>query len=458
MSFPRYEAYKDSGVEWLGRIPSHWSIQELRYVCTNRPSNVDKKVVEGEQKVLLCNYTDVYYNEVITSEMELMRATATSEQIDRFTLKSGDVIITKDSETADDIAVSAYVPKDMPGVVCGYHLAMLRPHEGVSGKFIKRLFDSVYLRSKVATLANGLTRVGLSSGAISGLELPIPPASEQHAIASFLDRETSKIDALVSEQRRLVELLKEKRQAVISHAVTKGLDPTVPMKPSGIEWLGDVPEHWIIDRLDHLVDTRKGVAFKADDFTDDGVGVVKASDIKELTIRTPTTFLPQEFVNEFPKAVLVSNELVLSTVGSSPEVPNSAVGQLGRVPANLAGSLLNQNTVIFTPHEEMLTNDFLFYLIQTAGYRDHLDLHAHGTANQSSLIVSEMLNIRIPLPSPIEQSRIVECLDRVMSLMDELSEEANRAITLLQERRTALISAAVTGKIDVRGWVPEEPE
>jgi type I restriction enzyme S subunit len=118
----------------------------------------------------------------------------------------------------------------------------------------------------------------------------------------------------------------------------------------------------------------------------------------------------------------------------------------------LGGSLLNQNTVVFSPNEESLTNDFLYYLIQTTGYRDHLDLHAHGTANQASLNVSDMLHIRIPLPTPNEQVEIAEYLERNMSLMDDLSAEAERAIELLQERRTALISAAVTGKIDVRGF------
>lgn len=252
MSFPRYENYKDSGVEWLGDVPEHWDVKRLKQVCEVFPSNVDKKTYENETPVLLCNYTDVYYNENITPHIDFMAATASADQIKKFTLRGGDTIITKDSETADDIAIAAYVPQDMPGVICGYHLSMIRPREATCGAFMKRLFDSIYVKSCCAVYANGLTRVGLGQYALDNLEMPFPPKSEQQTIAAFLDCETAKIDALITEQQRLIELLKEKRQAVISHAITTGLNPDVPMKDSGVEWLGEVPEHWETVRLGAL--------------------------------------------------------------------------------------------------------------------------------------------------------------------------------------------------------------
>jgi type I restriction enzyme S subunit len=246
MSFPRYPAYKDSGVEWLGEVPEHWEVKRLKQVCTVFPSNIDKKSIEGEICIKLCNYTDVYYNDYIGENMDFMEATATAEQIRKFSLTADDTIITKDSETADDIAIAAYVPKDLPGVICGYHLSMVRPNGDISGAFVKRFFDSAYAKSLFAVRANGLTRVGLSQYAIDNVELPLPPREEQSPIATFLDHETAKIDALIAEQQRLIELLQEKRQAVISHAVTKGLNPDAPMKDSGVEWLGEVPEHWSV--------------------------------------------------------------------------------------------------------------------------------------------------------------------------------------------------------------------
>lgn len=239
MSVAGYASYRYSGVEWLGAVPSHWEVRRLKHIADAFPSNVDKKSYDDGTPVRLCNYTDVYYNDIITDDPDFMLATATADQVAKFTLRADDTIITKDSETADDIASAAYVPVDMPGVVCGYHLSMIRPRAGVSGAFIKRYFDSALAKASVHVRANGLTRVGLGQYAVDNLDLPVPPLSEQSAIASFLDRETGKIDALVEAQRRLIELLQEKRQAVISHAITKGLDSTAMMKDSGVEWLGE---------------------------------------------------------------------------------------------------------------------------------------------------------------------------------------------------------------------------
>lgn len=258
MSLPRYSNYRNSGTLWLGDVPAHWHVTRLKYACSVMPSNVDKKSYDDETPIVLCNYTDVYYNDKITNSIEFMPATASEEQISRFTLRGGDTLITKDSETADDIAISAYVPEDMPGVVCGYHLAVIRPKYAQNGLYIKRLFDSHYLKACFAVSANGLTRVGLSQYALDNLVIPLPPPNEQSAISVFLESETRKIDALIAEQEKLLELLVEKRQATISRAVTRGLDPDVPMKDSGVKWLGVVPAHWNVAPLAYRYDVQLG--------------------------------------------------------------------------------------------------------------------------------------------------------------------------------------------------------
>lgn len=233
MSFPRYPEYKDSGVEWLGVVPTHWVTEPLKRHCHVMPSNIDKKSVEGEPLVLLCNYTDVYYHDEITMALDFMKATASRTQIQRFTLRKGDVVFTKDSESADDIAIPAFVPSDLPGVVCGYHLAIARSAHTLHGKFLKWYFDSQPAKAYFCVSANGLTRVGLSQYASDNLSVPVPPFNEQALIAAFLDHETARIDALVAEQQRLIELLKEKRQAVISHAVTGKIDVRGWQPPQG---------------------------------------------------------------------------------------------------------------------------------------------------------------------------------------------------------------------------------
>ena len=215
---------KDSGIEWLGEVPEHWEAKKLKFVASVQPSNVDKKSKENEKEVLLCNYTDVYYNEEITADLSLMKATASDIQIRKFTLKSGDTIITKDSEDPNDIAVPAYVPQDLEGVVCGYHLALLRPGKGTCGWYLKRVMDTQYARSVFATRANGITRYGLGTYAISNFIIPLPPLEEQNQIAAFLDKETTKINTLIEKCETAIELLKERRPALISAAVTGKID------------------------------------------------------------------------------------------------------------------------------------------------------------------------------------------------------------------------------------------
>ena len=214
---------KDSGVELLDQVPEHWEVKKIKYVVNVMASNVDKKTYDGDIPCLLCNYTDVYYNEQIKKDMEFMSATATPEQITKFTLKKDDVIITKDSESPDDIAIAAYVPEDLIGVVCGYHLSIIRAFE-IHGMFVKRLFDSHYLKSKFATLANGLTRYGLGQHSINNVYIPIPPEEEQRRIVDCINRTCKEIDDLINKSKIEINLLTERRSALISESVTGQID------------------------------------------------------------------------------------------------------------------------------------------------------------------------------------------------------------------------------------------
>lgn len=225
---------KDSGEEWIGKVPEHWNLKKLKYICNIFPSNIDKKSCDFETDISLCNYTDVYYNDCITKEIDFMKATANEDQIAKFELKAGDVIITKDSEMANDIAIAAYVLTDLPGVVCGYHLSIVRPCHGNNGLYVKRLFDSHYLKSCVAVLANGLTRVSLSQAALDNLVIPLPPQYEQHAITDYLDLETAKLDGLSERTRQAISLLQERRIALITAAVTGKIDVRKAVKEGAL--------------------------------------------------------------------------------------------------------------------------------------------------------------------------------------------------------------------------------
>ena len=222
---------KDSGIEWLGEIPTHWEVKRLKHVATIRVSNVDKHIVDGQPIARLVNYTDVYYNDLITSNMQFMVSTTDRDKLPKFRVLAGDIIITKDSETPDDIGVPAYVEEAEPDMVCGYHLAILRPVAGLTHeKFIFYATKSSSSAAYWSSMASGLTRYGLKIDAIGSCAAPIPPLPEQRAIADYLDAETARIDALVSKLQRQIALLAERRQAVITAAVTGKLDLTMIAK------------------------------------------------------------------------------------------------------------------------------------------------------------------------------------------------------------------------------------
>ena len=219
----RYPEYKESGVEWVGKIPTHWEVKRLKYVANILPSNVDKHIFQDEVQVRLCNYTDVYYNDYITVDIVLEKGSCKESEFTKFVLRKDNVIITKDSETPDDIGVPTFVKDDLDNVVCGYHLTMIRPFS-CRGEFIFRFIQSDRTRRYFELESNGITRYGLGKPSIENLLLPIPTDSEQCQIANFLDHKTEQIGELISAAHRKIELLKEYRQSLISEAVTGKID------------------------------------------------------------------------------------------------------------------------------------------------------------------------------------------------------------------------------------------
>ena len=437
--YQQYAEYKDFGAEWLPTLPIQWKVERVKRMLSLRRSIVGDEF--DKFQLLSLTLRGVIPRDISNGDGKIPESFNTYQQVHKDDL----VFCLFDmDETPRTVGIA-----EQQGMITGAYNVYASLNCSYP-KYLYYYFLHLDYFKGLKPFYTGLRKV-VRADTFSNIEIPCPSIIEQTQIANFLDHETAKIDSLIEKQQQLIHLLKEKRQAVISHAVTKGLNPNVSMKDSGVEWLGEVPEHWNTLPLKLCVQTRKGVAFKAVDFCDAGIRVVKASDIKQKTIRESETFLPNSYVNEFPKAVLHTDDLILSTVGSTPDVKNSAVGQIGKVPQSLSGGLLNQNTVVFSS-TEILDQNFLYYLVQTNSYRDHLDLNAHGTANQASLNISDMLNFMISIPELNEQVEIKNYLDKKISKVEELELKILAMSISLNERRTALISAAVTGKIDVRNW------
>ncbi len=443
MGLNKYPAYKDSGVEWIGEIPETWRVQKLKHIGCVNLSNVDKKSKEDEQEVRLCNYVDVYYNDFITPNMDFMQATASSEQIDKFTLQQGDVLITKDSEDWDDIAVPAYVSQDYDDVVCGYHLAHIRPlGELIDGRYLFRSFNANPLYEQFKVSANGITRYGVGKYSIENALFLLPSPDEQQAIADYLDKKTVLIDDLIGKKRRQIELLKEQRQAVINQAVTKGLDPNVEMKDSGIEWLGEIPKHWEVVKLKYLGEAILGLTYSPEDVVQDeteGMLVLRASNIQNRKLSLEDNVYVKAAV---PKKLItqIGDILICSRSGS-----RRLIGKSICIDDNSKGCTFGAFMTIFRSEYWR----FLLQVLNSSIFTSQAGLYLTSTINQ--LTVSTLKNFVIAIPPSFEeQQAVADFVEEKSEDIENGIAKAQMQIQLLQEYRTALISEAVTGKIDVR--------
>jgi type I restriction enzyme S subunit len=441
--FKTYPTYKSSGVEWLGDIPAGWGVNRLKEVATIQMSNVDKKSVDGEDEVELCNYTDVYYNDRITPDMPFMKATAPREQVRRFALRAGDVLITKDSESWTDIAVPAVVVADMPNVLCGYHLAHIRPKTAMDGVYLSRAIAAVGPRDQFRVAANGVTRFAIGTEAVTTAVFAVPPLSEQRAIAAFLDRETARIDALVARKERLITLLQERRAALITRAVTKGLNPAVPMKDSGVVWLGEVPAHWEVRRLKLLLDTplKYGANESAELEDPELPRYVRITDIDDKDGLRDETFksLPRDVAAPY---LLQEGDLLFARSGAT--AGKSFLYRQSWGVCAYAGYLIRARL-----RTRDVSPNYVRYVTASSYYWIWLSA-TFIQATIQNVSAEKYANLMVPMPPLAEQRAISELLDRHSSEIDEMITRIRAVITRLNEFRTALISAAVTGKIDVR--------
>ena len=433
---------KPTGIEWIEEIPQHWTTLPLKFVATYRTSTVDKKAQHDEINVRLCNYTDVYYRDRIKAEGEYMEATASSNEYSKFKLLVGDTVITKDSEDWRDIAVPALVEETANDFVCGYHLGIIRPSPSVNPAFMFYTIKSTATNQQMQVASSGVTRYGLPNPAVKNAAIAIPPVSEQRAIAAFLDRETSRIDQLVDKHELQIERLAEYRNAAITQAVTKGLPPNAArdarlnpepcLKPSGVEWIGDVPEHWDLKRLKQSA-TRTNIKAETEELGD--IAYIGLENVRPWVgsleiIDDPIE--PEGTANVFqPGDVLFSKLRPYLAKGLLPSNPG----------------VCSTEFLVITPTD--YEGRYLLYLILTGGFIQAVNASTFG-AKMPRTDWEFIGNQNLPVPPAAEQQAIVEYLDQKTARIDTLSECAGTAIERLNEYRTALITAAVTGKIDVQ--------
>ena len=425
MSFPAYQAYQDSGVEWLGRLPSHWVVWQSRRLFSERK----ERTREGDRQLTASQKLGIVYQEdFIRSEGAQVVQVITGADILKHVEPNDFVISMRSFEGGLEYSA-------VSGCISSAYV-MLIPAGDIHSPFFKYAFKSrVYIQALQAT--TNLVRDGqaLRYGNFCQVPLALPSLGEQRAIAAFLDRETAKIDALVEAQERLIALLKEKRQAVISHAVTKGLDPSAHMKDSGVEWLGQVPAHWEVTRLDRVMSFQSGKAHEP--YLDD--------DGAHLYVSARFVSTQGESVKRCTENLTPAARGDIAMVMS--DLPNGRALARAFQITDDASYAINQRVCRlsdFVGHSRF----YLYQLNRNEGLLRHDD-----GVNQTHLSNDEFRKLELCFPPMDEQKTIADYLDRITGQYDALANAAQSAITLLQERRAALISAAVTGKIDVRGLV-----
>lgn len=288
---------------------------------------------------------------------------------------------------------------------------------------------------------------GLSVSNLTCLKFPFPPVAEQNNIAAFLDHETAKIDTLIEKQQQLIKLLKEKRQAVISHAVTKGLNPNVPMKDSGVEWLGEVPAHWKVSKFNYEIFFQEGPGILAADFYEEGVPLIRIQNVKGKFVESDfKTFLsPSKVATKWEHFRVCEGDLIISASAST--------GLVSEVGSNTVGAIPYTGLIRLRPNSERITKDFIRILVQSSAFHEQINILQTGATIQH-YGPAHLSQMYITLPPVNEQIEISFKVERATLNIEGLVERAEALTVLLQERRTALISAAVTGKIDVRDWQP----
>ena len=442
--YQSYPEYQDTPDYWHDRIPSSWGLSRIKFVSRLNPPKSEVRALPSDTEVSFLPMEAIGDD----GSLDISRTKQLAEVLDGYSYTANnDVMIAKITPCFEN-GKGAIAEHLCSGIgFATTEVIVVRPHKREDSRYLYYLLLSEPFRSIAEGSmygAGGQKRVADSF--VANYRTGWPSFTERMNIAAFLDHETTRIDRLIARQGLLIKLLKEKRQAVISHAVTKGLNPDAPMKDSGVEWLGEVPAHWGVTQLQHVVDPKHkimyGIVLPGPN-VDNGVPIVKGGDVKpgrlNLSSLCRTTY---EIEAGYARSRLKQGDLVYSIRGT--------IGDVEIVPQEIEGANLTQDAARIAPVSG-IQNTWLRFTIESDQVFRKLEIGSLGAAVKG-INICDLKKALIPLPPSGERSAIAEYLDRMLNKLTALQGKALTQIELLREHRTALISAAVTGKIDVRGW------
>lgn len=443
--YKAYPEYKDSGVEWLGEVPKDWNILSLKSIALIVNGSTPKSGVE--------EYWDGDINWITPTDLSQTSDIYINDSQRKITYQGlnscGTSLVPEDT-----VILSTRAPIGSLAITTIQSCT----NQGCKSLVVKNKIYSLFLYYYLSMSTNPLNNLGrgstfleLSTEDLGSFKVSIPDIGIEK-IVTFLSYETAKIDNLIEKQQQLIELLKEKRQAVISHAVTKGLNPDVPMKDSGVEWLGEVPEHWEVKRIKHFGKVIGGFAFKSSDFTEEGYPVIKISNVSNFSFDWgDTSFLPNYF-SVTHKEYCAPNEALIFAMTR----PIIAGGIKVALLENDNHPLINQRVGFMSVNNGEIAK-YILFSTQSSGFLAQF-LNNITVTNQPNISSEGIESIYLPIPSGSEVNNILHYIEKIDECYRALIDKVLMQVFLLRERRTALISAAVTGKIDVRDWVAPDTQ
>jgi type I restriction enzyme, S subunit len=440
--YKAYSSYKETRHSWLESVPTHWKMLPLKFLTaqhvTDGPHETPEFIDEG---VPFLSVDGIQNNQLVFEGCRYI----SREDHARYSIKckpnQGDVLLGK----AASVGKVAHVDTGIEFNVWS-PLAVIRPRSKKTGRFIYYSLQSALLQMQCDMYSNANTQKNLGMSTIDNLAFACPTDDEAEQVANFLDHETAKIDALIEKQQRLIDLLKEKRQAVISHAVTKGLSPNAPMKDSGVEWLGEVPAHWEVKCIRHVIDAIGDVDHFMPPSVEKGVPYLMTGDLKDCISEVSLDDCKQVSHSDYKEL----SKRIKTSKGDVVMARYATIGTLMYVDVDVE-MLVSYSCVTLKTNQSKMIGRYLFQYMKSDAFRQGVE-HRINTNTQGNVGIKDLQGVNVAVPPSDEQAAIAAFLALENLKMDALNDKAESAIALLKERRTALISAAVTGKIDVRDW------
>ena len=446
MSFSSYGSYKDTNVAELGEVPAHWNVAPLKHVVetpiTDGPHETPEFIDDG---IPFVSAEAVSSGEINFSKSRFISHADHHRYSKKYKPRRNDIFMVKSGATTGLVAL---VSTDRDFNIWS-PLAVVRCSRLAFPRYVLQAMRSRNFQESVILNWSFGTQQNIGMSVIENLRIPLPPKPEQTQIARFLDHETARIDSLIEEQQRLIELLKEKRQAVISHAVTKGLDPTVPMKDSGVEGLGEVPVHWSFKQSKYLLEfVTSGSRGWAEYYSDNGELFFRIANLTRDSIEPK--LLSIQYVTppknaEGERSKVRCGDILISITAD--------LGSVCVANNEVAGSYVSQHVALARPIKTTAFSRWLAYFVLSNACKEQLVGAGYG-GTKVQLSLDDIRSFWVSVPPYEEQVLLAAFLDREIQAFDGLIAQATIGMGLLSERRSALISAAVTGKIDVRGWQP----